>query len=400
MVKAKIALTFFLTFPLAAYASGGKVSLEDHWTRPVVIGVVVYKHFSAGILDGSPGFYPENCADCHSDRHEDWSGSLHSKAVGPGLEGQLNPRSNPDSAASCYFCHAPAAEQKEMVEKSVGTGEFVKNTYFDAKLKKSGVSCAICHMRGGQIFGPPQLAGKKSRAELIPSKNFIAKDFFEDARFCAACHQLDEGYELNGKVLVNTYREWKNSKYGRENITCQNCHMPGGRHLFRGIHDPEMVKKGITIEAGRKDNGPRVSAWIKLTNSGVGHMFPTYATPLVIVKGFLSGKDGKEIKETVKVDYIGRMVSIDLSREIADSRIPPLESIRVEYAPKKLHIAAEALVFEVWVYPDMFYNLLYKRILANNSFSIKSDIEQAIVNTEKSPYLLFRQEFKNIARQE
>ena len=74
-------------------------------------------------------------------------------------------------------------------------------------------------------------------------------------------------------------------------LGCVQCHMPlvrralveGGvirdtrKHLWRGGHDPDMVKKALTIdfaEAPRPGQGARVFH-LTLTNSGAAHYVPT-----------------------------------------------------------------------------------------------------------------------------
>jgi hypothetical protein len=319
--------------------------------------------------------------------------------MSPGLMGQLNPDKNPESAASCYFCHAPLSEQSEIILPSPlageGQGEGIKNPSFDNKLKLSGVSCSVCHLREGKIYGPPAREGQGSRGkgqEKTAHNGFIEKDFFEKAEFCAACHQMDKGYELNGKVLTNTYREWKESEYSRNNITCQKCHMPDRQHLFRGIHDPDMVRKGVGFEMAEKEirkNSIKVS--LIITNIGVGHYFPTYTTPLIIIKGFIIDDKGKLIKDTIKESYIGRKVSLDLEQEHFDTRIPPKGSFNFEYK-KFLNKDADRFLIEVKVYPDRFYNEFYKSVLKEGSAHNKELIKEALRATEKSVYTLYRKE--------
>ncbi len=401
---------------LSSVAIGGEdfLSVSEYWKRPVPL------------QRNSNFFYPEECGKCHKSQYGDWKDSLHSKAVGPGLLGQLTGTdlksipNDPQFAQSCYFCHAPMEEQAEMIENKSGVrglppqalsggqesekDNYIKNPNFDNKLKLSGVSCAVCHLREGKIYGPPLRKGKgqgargkgsgeKSQISNLKSQikdahdGFIEKDFFEKAEFCAACHQLDEGYELNGKVLTNTYREWKKSIYSKNNITCQNCHMPDRQHLFRGIHDPEMVKRGITINAVREGSNAR----LVITNTGVGHFFPTYVTPVVVIKGFMLDKNDKVIARSMKKAFIGRKVNLDLSKEIFDTRIPPEKSFEFDYTVSKSYNSGK-LVFEVWVYPDEFYNRFYRDLLKgkNGGFDGK-EIEKAFKITEKSGYRLFRE---------
>jgi hypothetical protein len=396
-VREKIALPVFSVFciiiVLSSAAIGGEdfLSVSEYWGRPIQLQIPNSKSQTPN------SFYPETCGECHKEQHNGWKQSLHSKSVGPGLLGQLmgtDLKSVPKDiqfAESCYFCHAPMAEQSEMQDtRGKRQEEYVKNPSFDNKLKLSGVSCAVCHLREGKIYGPSKRGGVKGQGSRVKDNHdgFIEKDFFEEAEFCAACHQLDEGYELNGKLLVNTYREWKESIYGQNNVPCQNCHMPDRQHLWRGIHDREMVLRGIRIESVQHEKGARLI----ITNSGVGHYFPTYATPLVVVKGFMLDKNGKVIQGSRKEAFIGRKISLDLSEEIFDTRIPPQKSFEFDYSARGGY-SDRKIVFEVWVYPDEFYNKFYKAIVKNADTDLnREEIDKAIKITDASPYRLFRKE--------
>ncbi|MDP2682222.1 MAG: multiheme c-type cytochrome [Deltaproteobacteria bacterium] len=376
---------------LSSTARGGEDFLSIYWNRPIPPQNHKIKFLP----------YPQECGQCHKNQYKDWKESFHNKAVSPGLLGQINHEKDPDFARSCYFCHAPMAEQSEVIFPSPlagdGQGEGIKTPSFDNRLKLSGVSCVVCHLREGKIYGPPAKSpppypspasgeGKREGGQKAHN-GFIEKGFFERAEFCAACHQLDEGYELNGKVIVNTYREWEESIYSKNNITCQKCHMPDRQHLFRGIHDKEMVLRGVRIESVRHEKGVRLI----ITNSGAGHYFPTYATPLVIVKGFMLDKSGKAIPSSVKKAFIGRKVSLDLSKEIFDTRIPPEKSFEFDYTVNKSYNRGK-LVFEVRVYPDEFYNRFYKGLLKNKDGSFnRKEIEKALKITEGSDYILFKE---------
>ena len=379
-------LAFILSLSPASplFAEGGEAGVNEHWKRPV------------NTCSSMPveGLYPEFCATCHREQYENWRESLHSKSVGPGLIGQLSPIADPQTADSCYYCHAPLAIQSEVItsEGGSGTKDYMPNKSFNEKLKSSGVSCSSCHVRDGGVVGPTSSNSDVQRTTVKAGHTSVQKGFFEEAEFCAACHQLDEGFDLNGKLLVNTYNEWKESKYGKTGITCQNCHMPGRRHLFRGIHDPEMVKSGITFEIERASTGNRVGAKLKITNSGVGHYFPTYTTPLVVIKGFMTDAKGNVLRGTLKEANVGRKVTLDLSKEIFDTRIPPHKSYEFDYAVKST-LKAEMLVFEVRVFPDEFYSRFFESIIKGHDPAMKkAELKEAFRNTSGSGYLLFKKE--------
>ncbi len=220
-------------------------------------------------------------------------------------------------------------------------------------------------MRGYQRYGPPRRDGSTpDPAAALPHDGWISSPAFEDSRFCATCHQFTKDeYALNGKLLENTYEEWKASRYAREGKTCQSCHMPERRHLWRGIHDPEMVKAGVTIAVRAVEvtrNG--VAGTLVIKNTGTGHHFPTYVTPQVIVEAYQEGPAGKVIGGTLQQLVIGRSVTLDLSAELADTRIAADEEKSFDYrAP--VNPRAAQLVFRVRVEPDAFYTGFYRSLL-------------------------------------
>jgi len=364
------------------FAAGGEAAVHEYWKRPV----------NTGPSRPVEGLYPESCAKCHPGQYEDWKGALHSKSVGPGLVAQLNPKADPQTAVSCYYCHAPLAVQNEVITGEDGSGDktYLPNSSFDERLKMSGVGCAACHVRESGVFGPlsPNPGGLKTGVEAGHAS--VQQEFFEKAEFCAACHQLDEGYGLNGKLIVNTYMEWKESEYGKNRISCQSCHMPGRRHLFRGIHDPDMVKSGVKFDVEKTAAGARIGAKLRITNTGVGHYFPTYVTPLVVIKGFLTDSGGNMLRGTLKEAVVGRKVTLDLSKELFDTRIPPFKSYEFNYAIKRA-VKAERLVFEVRVFPDEFYNRFFKSAVKRRDPAMKKkELDEALKNTSGSSYLLFK----------
>lgn len=136
----------------------------------------------------------------------------------------------------------------------------------------------------------------------------------------------------------------------------------------------------------------RVSARLRITNSGVGHYFPTYVTPLVVIKGFLTDAKGKALKGTVKEAAIGRKVSLDLSKELFDTRIPPFRSFEFDYGVRR-PARADRLVFEAWVYPDAFYKSFFKNALEKGYPAMKmEELKEALKTTSGSGYLLFKKE--------
>ena len=363
---------------LSGAASAGEDAAVSHWKRPLA------PH------SGRYSLRPSACKACHEEQYRDWSGSLHRRAVGPGLMAQLDPATDPATAASCYFCHAPLPEQAEMIEGA--NGAYAANGAYDEALQKTGATCAACHSRGGRIFGPPPRANSKPASAGGSAEpghgGFAPLDLFTSAQFCAACHQMDEGYSLNGKLLTNTYNEWKASSFARDGVVCQDCHMPDRRHLWRGIHDKEMTASALSIEPSLEKSQYRLT----IRNIGAGHYFPTYVTPMVEVKGYRVDAAGGMMQGSLRSGWIGRKVSLDLSVEEFDTRIPPGGGFVFNY-PRVPPRRGEKIIFEIWVYPDLFYANFFDHALGRGGDGMKVNLlKKASKNGRASPYLLWKQE--------
>ncbi len=300
--------------------------LARYWARPL-----------APQGDPPPGFSsleaslaPESCGACHPEQYADWSTSLHSHSIGPGILWQFRVLSQ-DESNGCLRCHAPLAEQKALMAMQQGWTNAPKTpapAYVSSDLHLRGLVCAACHVRRHQRYGPPvnglveMNAQNSAQAIQQPHDGFIAVQAFQDSRFCATCHQFPpQGRSLAGKLVENTYEEWRTSPAAKQGLACQNCHMPGKRHLWRGIHDRAMVEKGIRRELiVKRISATRIAVQAIVTAPGVGHYFPTYVVPKVTISLQLRDSGGtREIAHHV----IGRTVSVDMDHEISDTRIPP-----------------------------------------------------------------------------
>ena len=374
--------------PLTAAERG---FLQQHWRRPIPPQGEPPANFSA--LERS--LSPPDCGSCHPVQFGDWKTGFHAKSMGPGIAGQLVEmrRSDPRAARSCPACHAPLAEQAEEVGGPQG---FVKNPVFDAGLRQQGIVCAGCHVRGYQRFGPPRRDGTQPNAEAraaLPHGGFTATTAFLRSEFCAGCHQFSpEGFALNGKLLENTFEEWRASRFAKLGRQCQDCHMPDRRHLWRGIHDPEMVKSGLRItfrtERGRHRVGDRVQATLIIENIGVGHYFPTYVTPRVLVETQLVDGAGQVVAGSLEQRAIGRDVPVDLSRELADTRIPPGGRFTLTYA-RRLEVPRLTLRITVTVFPDHFYTGFFEALLAEGAGDGEPQIREALEETRRSSFVIW-----------
>ena len=329
--------------------------IAGHWQRPIAAQGAVPEGFTP--REGS--LAPADCGSCHPRQWEDWQNSLHSRTVGAGLMWQLH-LMNQQQANRCLDCHAPLAEQKALLAMRFawpGAPSAPVPAYVPDDLDTQGLICAACHVRKHQHFGPPP-RGKPAAAPL-PHGGFTAHEAFSDSRFCAACHQFPEdGPRVNGKLQEDTYAQWLASPAAAAGRQCQDCHMPDRRHLWRGIHDPEMVRGSADADLALTTVDGRTRVTALLSNRDVGHLFPTYMVPKVVMTLRAERKDG-EVK-TLAQSVIGWQVNVDLNREIADNRIAPGDSHRLE---AWLDDEVESVVLDVDVIPREHYERMFEQML-------------------------------------
>lgn len=317
----------------------------DYWRLPLPVQGEAPAHWP----EIERTLAPEACGACHADQFADWRTSLHAKAFSPGLVGQLLAYSA-EEAGECMNCHAPLAEQKSAFAAALGKG--AGHRAEDQGLAASGNSCAGCHLRGHRRFGPPQRGtGAVGPGDAsAPHGGAMRTADFERAEFCAACHQFPPDQAVNGKPLQNTVEEWRASPQAARGETCQSCHMPGRRHLWRGIHDPEMVSAGVTP----RFSADRDAARFSVVNSGVGHAFPTYVTPKVLLRGVMLDEADRPISGSQAEVVIGRRVEqVDGNWvERSDTRLLPGASIELVLPWK----GAQGARLWLEVAPDDFYD--------------------------------------------
>jgi hypothetical protein len=293
-----------------------------------------------------------------------------------------------ESARLCLTCHAPLAEQQPE-----------NRAIFEANLHRQGLVCAACHVREHERFGPPRREagpGPTHPRQTLPHRGATSTAAFLVSEFCAGCHQFDDdGFALNGKLLENTYAEWKASPAARRGVQCQDCHMPDRRHVWRGIHDPEMARGGVVItlaaDQARYRTGHEVGVRLTITSTAVGHHFPTYVTPRVVVRAVLVDGTGREITGSAEERVIAREVTLDLSRELFDTRIPAGGQFTLDYR-RRLDRSGLRLRVVITVLPDHFYTRFFESLLAGGAGRGTPDIQAALEATRRSAFELYRRE--------
>jgi hypothetical protein len=367
--------------------------LARHWRTPLAPQGAPPARFT----EVEASLAPEGCATCHPAQFADWSTSFHARSMGPGVAGQLVEMftSAPDEALGCLGCHAPLAEQRPLVRDGAG---HAPHGAFDPALLARGLVCAGCHVRAHERFGPPRRDGSVANSgprETLPHDGATRTRAFLASEFCRGCHQFtSDGFALNGKLLEDTYMEWKRSRYARRGVQCQDCHMPDRRHLWRGIHDPDMVRAGltITVQPGARGRAGRlVSAVLTVRNTGVGHAFPTYVTPRVVLRGELVDAQGIVVPGSRREQVIAREVALDLSKELRDTRLPPGARARFVYRVRA-PLAGLRMRLSVVVEPDAFYTAFFEALLEGGAGRGAAQIREALAETRRSPFTVFVRE--------
>ncbi|MCB9522101.1 MAG: c-type cytochrome [Myxococcales bacterium] len=307
------------------------------------------------------------CGRCHPQQHERWAKSRHGQAMGPGLTGQLVGH-GPGKRAGCDPCHAPLAEQAQA-----------------GPLADEGVTCAACHSRGHRKGGPPAPAVARLPAhsqQADPVARFARSDF------CLPCHDLPPSAAVGGSPLLATWQEWAASPYLPAGVQCQHCHMPEGDHGWAGAHDPQAVRRGVTLTITLNAADP-VQATVAVHNVAVGHRFPTTATPRAVLRVRQIGPDGP-LKDTEESWAIGRTVQHEGGawRSVADTRIAPGDAAVRPYrrprSPDATHLEASLHMF-----PDWYYSTVYARLLAGAlPTAARRAFERALADARGAAFLV------------
>jgi len=340
---------------------------------------------------------PEACAQCHHQQFSAWKGSRHALAYSPGMLGQFSSMGH-QAGNDCLVCHAPLDRQLykhsddlrdslsllKKHPKGWGDKADLAATAASLPLRHAGVTCAVCHVRGGHRFGPPR-KGSNVVGKLAGAAHggFTASKSFEQSNFCASCHQFPQSYAIHGKPLENTLEEWKQSRFSREGVQCQTCHMPDRQHLFRGIHDVDMVRSGLKFD---KAQGKRWAS-LSIRSTHIGHAFPSYVTPKVDILAQGMDKGGKEVQSWEW--SLRREVFYDDSwQEGQDTRLMPGE--RRIFMANGLKGSVVQVRFQVNVVPDYYYKGVYENLLENLQLGTsRTLIKRALYDAKGNDYRLY-----------
>ncbi len=290
------------------------------------------------------------CGRCHPAQAATWQASRHALAFGAAVSLQLG--TPPDPA--CTACHAPLDTQQT-----------------DGGLRSEGVTCAACHRRGTEKLSARAPSGLHSSGLLVRVEAVMG-----GAELCLPCHSQPASQAVAGRPLLDTWREWAASPYLPARIPCQTCHFPFGDHTLRGAHDPEGVRRAVTLRFVDATH-------VAVRNVGAGHDFPTTATPRAVVRVRQLDLQGTPLPGTEQSWAIGRTVEPPAApdgpwREMGDSRVPPGETRTFEYTVGSRD-GTRRLEAELFFYPDWLYGrILTARAALDPRFA---DVARDAVNS-------------------
>ncbi|MGE0355996.1 MAG: multiheme c-type cytochrome [Burkholderiales bacterium] len=350
----------------------------------------------AGLSPVEASLGPDACGQCHARQFGDWKTSLHARSMGPGIQWQLHAMSQ-QGANRCLRCHAPLAEQKALLALERGWANAPSTPappHVPADLHRRGLVCAACHVRRHERFGPPPRPDAVVAAADAPHGGFSVQAAFQDSLFCAVCHQFPaDGARLNGKLIEDTYEEWRASPAARAGQSCQSCHMPDRRHLWRGIHDADMVRQALRVRLSlHPEARGEYRAEAELANTGAGHHFPTYLIPEVVATLALMDPGGR-VRAILARHVIGRKADLGLTREISDTRIASGERVLVGGRFASPPTQGWSVELRVVVHPDKHYELLFRNVLERGERrapEAERMLREALAQAESSTFELFR----------
>jgi len=270
-----------------------------------------------------PTLSAKECAECHREIYDEWRTTIHSQAwTDPYF--QVDWKFDGEQQI-CKNCHIPLDQQQEFLVTGFKDKEKWKpilkpNPEFDEKLQHEGVTCNVCHLHDGKILGVLNSANAPHPVEQLKNANQICVrchvvsgkrwDTFFKMPPCGTVAEIKSSHD---EPVAETVEEMSIEYIA--SLQCVECHMPVverpvadgklakkvRRHLWRGGHDPDTVKQGLTIHFQQVTNSESNNSnfAISLTNTGAAHYLPT-GTPdrhLTVHLRALD-KEGAVVKET------------------------------------------------------------------------------------------------------
>ncbi|MBI3593071.1 MAG: hypothetical protein HY099_06300 [Nitrospirae bacterium] len=320
------------------------------------------------------------CRGCHPNIFDQHVQSMHEKSfANPVFQAQyfneLLPAAAKDpellkEAEACTACHTP-------VTFITLKGHMTSRDQVNQRM--SGVTCDFCHtIKGyaGESPGNGNFVSEPSDTKLGPfvSASNWHRSYSElhtKSEFCAICHNAVNRHSIE---IKSTYTEWKDSRYAKEGIQCQDCHMnakgflTGGRpvyesgeaalmsgvqtprrerlytHQFPGAHSKTQVVGALTltVETGRVNASPgnETTVNVLVNNSRTGHKFPSGSADIRLlwldIKAYAGDKPVPVTVSDAGADTYGLTGKGAFDQEILGNDIPDGKRIyRAVFIDKK-----------------------------------------------------------------
>jgi nitrate reductase cytochrome c-type subunit len=377
----------------------------------------------------------DECAACHQDFYDEWRTTIHSQAwTDPYF--QVDWRFD-RSQQVCKNCHIPLDRQQEHIvlgfrDKARWDPILVPNPDFDPKLQHEGVTCAACHLRDGKIVGVLGIQDAPHPVQQVDDPN----------EMCVQCHVVEgdrwdtffrfppcgtvaeiqsnprsrltqDDFEtladhsgtlpeapVTARMVTPSQPGHSQGKTGEmaipdtASLGCVQCHMPlverplvaGGQvrparqHLWRGGHDPAMVKQGLEVlfAKAEKQSGEERKFILTITNVGAAHYIPT-GTPdrYLTVDLRLLDSEGTILKEqnhSIKRTIMWRPFIIDLW----DTRLPRWQPRIYEFSVP-VTINSDSTAVEAVVRYHLMDEKRRKRIGYENKEPIAYDVFRQVI---------------------
>jgi len=293
------------------------------------------------------------CAQCHAIIHNEWKGTMHYYAYeDPFYQKEFLAASNDTEGIVdifCSRCHTPIGVVSGEIPPIDGSNL--------SDIARQGVQCDFCHVVSGSngtgnapfVVSPGNIKWgpfNDSKAAYHESEYL---ELYTSSEYCGMCHEVI--HPINGLVIDDTYKVWKEGVYAEEGVVCQDCHMTpgitqfeanpgraasgakkrdhisthdivGGNAFITGILGEkkyskmavERLQKAATLSIDAPtiaQRGNNVSFNVSITNSGAGHKIPTGVSEIRQIWLAVSVKDrnGNEIYHTGDVNENGTIVN-------------------------------------------------------------------------------------------
>ncbi|MBF0321869.1 MAG: hypothetical protein HQL62_02810 [Magnetococcales bacterium] len=356
------------------------------FVRPLNIFVVEEKFawpIDSPIPKGLESLSAQHCGSCHTEIYQEWSGSMHARAWTD--EYYQADRAFEKRPHVCINCHIPLKNQQEKVvvryrDKDMLDPVLADNPHFDPQLRDEGVTCAVCHVRQGEVIGP-------YATDQSPHPVKVDPNFLSGMSPCRICHVVsgdrwDMFYRIAPCGTVDEINQ------GERKPDCVGCHLPsvtrpmatsgplrqGGRHLFQGGHYPPQVARALKVDHRREEVDGKSQFVFTLTNVGTDHFLPT-GTPdrhLTLAFRLLDDHDAVMQEKVYKLQrtIMWRPFILDLW----DNRLAARQPREFIYELPKMGAAPQAAVLDVTIRYHLLDEARRKRINYQNTVPIHYSI--------------------------